>query len=71
MAGWIVPGVLLALIPKCPACFAGYIALASGIGLSLPVAAGIRLGLIAMYAGALLFLIARRVRRRRMGRYRF
>lgn len=69
LAGWIVPGILLVLMPKCPACFAAYVALASGIGLSLPVASGIRLGLISMGVGTLLFPMARMIRRRRIDRF--
>ena len=33
-ARWLVPGVLLTLLPKCLVCVAGYVALASGLGLT-------------------------------------
>jgi hypothetical protein len=33
-------------MPKCPACLAAYLAAATGLRLSLPVAAKVRLGLI-------------------------
>ncbi|MEO5912846.1 MAG: hypothetical protein ABIS50_01345 [Luteolibacter sp.] len=62
-AGWMVPSVLLVLIPKCPACFAAYVALASGIGLSIPVADGLRTALILLCAASLGFLAIRKLRR--------
>lgn len=64
LAGWVVPSVLLVLMPKCPACFAAYVALASGIGLSLPVATAARMTLIGVCVAALVFLALRPVCRR-------
>lgn len=58
-AGWVVPSVGLVLIPKCPMCLAGYIALATGIGLSVPTATYLRFSLIALCIGALVFLAGR------------
>jgi len=60
---WAVPGALLALMPKCPMCLAGYVALWTGIGLSLPAVAGVRVALIAASAGVLVFLVIRELRR--------
>ncbi len=60
LARWIAPGVALAIMPKCPACIAAYIALASGIGVSLATAAQIRIVLIAVCVAALAFATARR-----------
>ena len=60
---WIVPGAVLALMPKCPACLAAYIALGTGIGLSLPAAENLRFGAIAL-SGALLGVLVIRVARR-------
>lgn len=60
---WLMPGTILALLPKCPACFAGYIAVATGLGISISTAAVMRVSLIALCAGTLGVLILRLVRR--------
>ncbi|MBI2515448.1 MAG: hypothetical protein HYV95_00905 [Opitutae bacterium] len=60
---WLVPSVGLALIPKCPLCLAGYIALATGVGVSLPVAQVLRLGLLVVCVAALAWLAFGAVRR--------
>ncbi len=45
----LVPGLLWALIPKCPACLAAYIALATGLSVSVSVASQLRYGLIVVF----------------------
>jgi hypothetical protein len=57
--GWVAPGVTLALIPKCPVCFAAYFALGTGVALSTSTATYLRWGLIAVCAAALAFLVVR------------
>jgi hypothetical protein len=58
-AQWIAPGVGLVLIPKCPMCVAAYVAAITGLGVSMPVAAGIRLGLMTVCITALAFVATR------------
>ena len=62
IAGWIVPTVTLALLPKCPVCVAAYVALATGIGISLPAAAHLRTMLVVLCVASLVFITARQLR---------
>jgi hypothetical protein len=61
LISWIVPGVIVALIPKCPMCLAAYVAAWTGIGLSFSSATHLRLSLLILCAGLILFLLARSV----------
>ena len=61
IAGWVVPGATLALLPKCPACVAAYVALATGLGVSFSTAAYIRRSLVIVSVAVLVFVAARRL----------
>jgi hypothetical protein len=60
---WIIPGALLALIPKCPVCLAAYVAAWTGIGLSVSVAMHLRWSLVILCSALILFLTARTAQR--------
>lgn len=62
-AGWLLPGATLVLLPKCPLCLAGYIALGTGIGLSVPGATYLRLLLIVLCVITLFYVAIRQVSR--------
>ncbi len=53
VAGWLLPGCVLALMPKCPACLAAYVAVATGLGISFSAAATLRTGLMVACVGAI------------------
>ena len=66
MAGlfsWIAPGAVLTLMPKCPVCLAAYIALGTGIGVSVPVAENLRLAALVLSSAVLVALVIRVVAR--------
>jgi hypothetical protein len=63
IAAWVLPSALLALMPKCPACVAAYIAVWTGLGLSLTTASYVRATLLVLCVASLSYLVATRLGR--------
>jgi hypothetical protein len=60
-AGWVIPGAVLALMPKCPICLAAYVALGTGFTMSYASAHWLMRGLIGLSLATLALCITRRV----------
>jgi hypothetical protein len=56
LIGWFVPTAILALIPKCPACVAGYAVIGTSVGFSLSAFAQLRLAIIILCLVSLSFV---------------
>ncbi len=62
-AGSVVPAAVLALLPKCPLCIAGWIAAGTGIGVTVSTAASLRTLLLVSCLACLGYFAARHVLR--------
>jgi hypothetical protein len=62
-ARWLLPATVLTLLPKCPACLAAYLAIGTGVGLSVTAAVYLRAILVAVCIGSLAYLCFQRVHR--------
>lgn len=72
IAGSILPGTALVLLPKCPLCLAAWLTAVTGIGVPVAMAARVRGGILAVWIAALGVAITRIAmrssdRRRRRG----
>ena len=62
LIGWIVPTAILTLIPKCPACVAGYAVIGTSVGYSLSGFAQLRLALIVLCLASISYVGMKSVR---------
>ena len=61
--GWLLPTGILALVPKCPACIAAYVAVCSGFGISISTASAMRTAVIATCVASMTYFAARQLNR--------
>src|ERR1700730_6207630 len=61
---WLFPTALLALMPKCPFCVAAYVALFTGVGISVSTARWIQILMAVFCASSLAYLAVRYWRER-------
>jgi hypothetical protein len=58
VAGTILPGIVLALMPKCPACIVVYAAIFTGLGISLTAATYLWTGAIVLCVACMVAVTA-------------
>jgi hypothetical protein len=63
LLGIAMPAIGLALMPKCPACVAAYIAIGAGVGVSLTAASYLQTAAMALCGAMLLYFVVRAIRR--------
>ncbi len=63
-AASVLPGLALALLPKCPLCLAAWLTMATGIGVSRAAAAGMRELILVIWIAGVALAAAECFRRR-------
>ena len=63
---WLFPATLLVLMPKCPLCVAAYVALFTGVGITVSTAHWIQILMVAFCLTSLAYVAVRYWRGRRM-----
>jgi hypothetical protein len=53
--GWLAPVAILTVLPKCPVCFAVYIAMGTGMGLPFAAAKYLRISLLLICIASVLY----------------
>ena len=61
---WVFPTALLILMPKCPLCVAAYIALFTGVGISVSTARWLQILMLVLCLGSLTYLAVKFIRRK-------
>jgi predicted transporter len=65
ISAWVLPSAILVLVPRCPVCLAAYVALWTGISLSLATATYLRWVLLFLCVASLCLLVVNRLNRLR------
>jgi hypothetical protein len=60
IARWLLPAGGLVLLPKCPACLAAYVAIVTGLGISISTATYLRMLLVTICIAAIAYFAAKR-----------
>jgi hypothetical protein len=60
-SSWVLPSVILVMVPKCPVCLAAYVAIFTGVSLSLATATCLRWAILLVGVVSLLYLIVQRL----------